>query len=341
MKIDILSEVKKQLQEALSLQSSNDTLGKALHALGDDHKAVLKLGKCYYEGVGVIKNFSDALRCFRLSAEHGNGEARFMLGICFENGFGVEKDLTKAQFWFEESASKGYEPAKCALRERYNNMHCVSSEYAFDDVPQGEPKDFCDLVERCKKATLELICGKSKRETNSSGTGFIIDGGLVVTNHHVVYDKDSKQMNDYIVAVANDKEYELELISSHQYEDIAILKFKGAKPSKATLKLGSSSSLKLAQQVFTIGNPMGRGLAYSSGSISNPQENFTNDKHQVDTIRTDMTLYHGNSGGPLFDRSGTVIGMITFLPVHKNKTVMGWSFAVSSNAIKKQLGNIL
>jgi len=340
MKIDILGEVKKQLEEALSMQSGNDVLSKTLSALGDDHKAMLRLGKSYYEGVGITKNLDNAVRCFRVSAEHGNGEARYMLAACYEKGFGVDKDITKAQFWFEESAVKGYEPAKCILRERYNTMHCVSSEYSFDDAPKGEAKDFCDLVERCKKATLELVCGKTKRSINSSGTGFIIDGGLVITNHHVVFDSDSKQMNDYIATVSNDKAYELKLIAAHKHEDIAVLKFVGAKPTNATLKLGSSSNLKLAQQVFTIGNPMGKGLAYSSGSISNPSENYTNGKYQADTIRTDMTLYHGNSGGPLFDRSGTVIGMITFLPVHKNKAVMGWSFAVSSNTIKKQLEKI-
>lgn len=165
---------------------------------------------------------------------------------------------------------------------------------------------------------------KSSPRSDSLGSGFVIDpSGIVVTNNHVIGDADD------ITVVFNDgKKLKAEIIGKDEKVDIAVLRVKPEQPLKA-VPFGDSDKLKIGDWVMAIGNPFGLGGSVSAGIVSARNRDI-DDQSYGQYIQTDAAINKGNSGGPLFNMNGEVIGINTAILSPTGGSV-GIGFAVPSS----------
>jgi serine protease Do len=161
------------------------------------------------------------------------------------------------------------------------------------------------------------------RRVNSLGSGFIIDpAGVVVTNNHVISEADE------ITVILNDgSRLKAELIGKDQKTDIALLRVKTDKPLKA-VKFGDSEKLRLGEWVIAIGNPFSLGGTVTAGIVSARNRDINSGPYD-NYIQTDASINRGNSGGPLFNLEGEVIGVNTAI-ISPSGGSIGIGFAVPS-----------
>jgi serine protease Do len=161
------------------------------------------------------------------------------------------------------------------------------------------------------------------RRVNSLGSGFILDAsGIVVTNNHVISDADE------INVILNDgSKLKAEIIGRDQKTDIALLRVKPDKPLKA-VKFGDSEKLRLGEWVIAIGNPFSLGGTVTAGIVSARNRDINSGPYD-NYIQTDAAINRGNSGGPLFNLEGEVIGVNTAI-ISPSGGSIGIGFAVPS-----------
>jgi serine protease Do len=164
------------------------------------------------------------------------------------------------------------------------------------------------------------------RKTNSLGSGFIIDtAGVVVTNNHVIADADE------INVIMNDgTKIKAELVGVDKKTDIAVLKFKPVKPLIA-VKFGDSDKLRLGEWVIAIGNPFSLGGSVTAGIVSARNRDISQGPYDS-YIQTDASINRGNSGGPLFNLEGEVVGVNTLI-ISPTGGSIGLGFAVPSKTV--------
>ena len=165
-----------------------------------------------------------------------------------------------------------------------------------------------------------------KRKAYALGSGFIIDEkGIVITNNHVIKDAD-----DILVRVNGDKEYEATIIGKDPLSDIAVLQIK-SKDKFLPVKFGDSNESRIGDWVIAIGNPFGLGGTVTAGIISARNRNIGMTRYE-DFIQTDASINQGNSGGPLFNMNGDVIGINTAILGQSGS--IGIGFSIPSNNAK-------
>jgi len=164
------------------------------------------------------------------------------------------------------------------------------------------------------------------RKTNSLGSGFIVDAaGIVVTNNHVIADADE------INVIMNDgSKFKAELVGVDKKTDLAVLKFKPTKPLVA-VKFGDSDKLRLGEWVVAIGNPFSLGGTVTAGIVSARNRDISSGPYD-NYIQTDAAINRGNSGGPLFNLEGEVIGVNTLI-ISPSGGSIGIGFAVPSKTV--------
>ncbi len=164
---------------------------------------------------------------------------------------------------------------------------------------------------------------RAPRRVNSLGSGFVIDSsGIVVTNNHVIAEADE------ITVIFNDGfRLKAELIGKDQKTDIALLRVKPEKPLKA-VKFGDSEKLRLGEWVVAIGNPFSLGGTVTAGIVSARNRDIQSGPYD-NYIQTDAAINRGNSGGPLFNLEGEVIGVNTAI-ISPSGGSIGIGFAVPS-----------
>lgn len=146
------------------------------------------------------------------------------------------------------------------------------------------------------------------REAQSLGSGFIISSdGFVVTNNHVVSPDGRGTVEEITVKMADGTEYEAELVGADADSDLAVLKIKRTEPFPF-VKFGASGEARVGDWVIAIGNPFGLGGTVTSGIVSSVLRNTGSGAYER-YIQTDASINRGNSGGPLFDMQGNVIGI--------------------------------
>jgi serine protease Do len=162
---------------------------------------------------------------------------------------------------------------------------------------------------------------RSPRRVNSLGSGFIIDpSGIVVTNNHVISEADE------ITVILNDgTRLKAELIGKDQKTDLALLRVKPDKPLKA-VKFGESEKLRLGEWVIAIGNPFSLGGSVTAGIVSARNRDINSGPYD-NYIQTDASINRGNSGGPLFNLDGEVVGINTAI-ISPSGGSIGIGFAV-------------
>jgi serine protease Do len=163
-------------------------------------------------------------------------------------------------------------------------------------------------------------------KTNSLGSGFIIDtSGVVVTNNHVIADADE------INVIMNDgTKIKAELVGVDKKTDLAVLKFKPPKPLVA-VKFGDSDKMRLGEWVIAIGNPFSLGGTVTAGIVSARNRDIASGPYD-NYIQTDAAINRGNSGGPLFNLDGEVIGVNTLI-ISPTGGSIGIGFAVPSKTV--------
>ncbi len=164
---------------------------------------------------------------------------------------------------------------------------------------------------------------RAPRRTSSLGSGFVIDAnGLVVTNNHVIADAEE------ITVVFNDgSRLKAEVVGRDTKTDIALLQIKPDAPLKA-VKFGDSDKLRLGEWVIAIGNPFSLGGSVSAGIVSARNRDINSGPYD-NYIQTDAAINRGNSGGPLFNLNGEVIGVNTAI-ISPSGGSIGIGFAVPS-----------
>ena len=171
------------------------------------------------------------------------------------------------------------------------------------------------------------------RKASALGSGFIIDTkGIVITNNHVI-----KGAEDIIVRVNGDKEFKAEVIGSDPLSDIAVLKIDTNEKFK-TVKFGDSDKARIGDWVLAIGNPFGLGGTVTSGIISARNRSIGLARYE-DFIQTDASINQGNSGGPLFNMNGDVIGINTAILGQSGS--IGIGFAIPSNSAKRVIDQLI
>jgi len=186
--------------------------------------------------------------------------------------------------------------------------------------PPGSP--FEDFFKQFDKP------GNKKRRAQSLGSGFIIDEtGYIITNNHVI-DNAEKIM----VILFDDTSFEAKVVGKDPKTDVALLKIDPKKTNLKAVKFGDSNKLRVGDWVMAIGNPFGFGGTVTAGIVSARGRNLSGSYD--DYIQTDASINRGNSGGPLFDMKGNVVGINTAIFSQSGGSV-GIGFAVSSNLAKQ------
>ena len=163
-----------------------------------------------------------------------------------------------------------------------------------------------------------------ERQSAALGSGFIIDEkGIVVTNNHVIQDAD-----DIIVRVNGDQEFKAKVLGADPLMDIAVLQLE-TDEKFIPVSFGDSDKARIGDWVIAIGNPFGLGGTVTAGIISARNRSIGLSRYE-DFIQTDASINSGNSGGPLFDMDGNVIGINTAI-LGRNGSI-GIGFSIPSNS---------
>lgn len=195
--------------------------------------------------------------------------------------------------------------------------------FLFDfQAPPGSPlEQFLEEFRRQQERN------RGQRRTRSEGSGFIISpDGHIVTNNHVI-----GQGGKILVVMQDETEYEAELLGRDSQSDLALLKIDALRKLPA-LPWGDSDKAEVGDWVIAIGNPLGLGGSVTAGIVSARGRNIRSGPYD-DFIQTDAPINHGNSGGPLFNVEGEVIGINTAI-FSPNGGSIGIAFAIPSNFAK-------
>ncbi len=246
----------------------------------------------------------------------------------------------------------------------------VAAPVAIDPglAPRGAPSSFADLTARLQPAVVNISTtqrvevgrfpgfggggagnleelfrrfqeqqgedGKPvTREATSLGSGFIISpDGYIVTNNHVISGRDGQDVVDTITVTLSDRrEYKARVVGRDSLSDLAVLKVDGQ--ALPYVQFGNSQGTRVGDWAIAIGNPFGLGGTVTAGIVSALHRNITGGGAYDRYIQTDASINQGNSGGPLFDLNGNVIGINTaiFSPTGGN---VGVGFAIPAELAK-------
>jgi serine protease Do len=237
-----------------------------------------------------------------------------------------ERAMRAIALWFSLSASLA-----CAL-----SVNCANANVAV--------QSWGDIAQQVIPATVNVWAERLYRSDNSgsaeqrktfSGSGFIVDpSGEVVTNRHLIEGAFS------ITVTLNDgTELPAQLAAAAALVDVAVLKVEAGR-TLPSLKLANSDAARVGDPVLAVGNPLGIGTSLSAGIISALNRDLR-DSPMDDYIQTDAAINYGNSGGPLIDTNGEVVGLNSALvTTTKTEGSMGLGFAISSSVLTSVLHHL-
>lgn len=168
--------------------------------------------------------------------------------------------------------------------------------------------------------------------SGSIGSGVFISRTQVLTAYHVVGDADT-----VVVRTADGRNYPARVSRQATVADIALLEVLGTPANQPTAPLGNSDQLSIAEPVFVIGAPLGMDFSVSSGILSarrRPPD--LADLAPIEYLQTDASINHGNSGGPLLNMRGEVVGVVSFI-LSESGGSDGLGFAIASNTVRQLL----
>jgi len=276
-----------------------------------DANAQFHLGVLYFAGQGVWRNHVEAMKWYRLAAEQGHAEAQEILGILYDEGEFVPQDYAKAAKWYRLAAEQGYEEAKKALKTlepklaRQNQKKPSPPTQSAATKSDPTPKSF------------------PPTKTGTSGSGFFVSKlGHIVTNEHVV-----KNCQSITVGDNAKKQVTVTLVETDKRNDLALLKISSTKMASADTKslisklgisivplasdgLLRSDDVELGEDVLVAGYPYGdifsNTIKVTKGIVS-ANRGMGDDTGQ---FQMDAAVQSGNSGGPIYDENGNIVGVV-------------------------------
>ena len=203
-------------------------------------------------------------------------------------------------------------------------IRTTSNPFPFE-FPEGSP--FKDMFKEFNQPR--------ERKATGLGSGFIIDEkGIVVTNNHVI-----QGAEDIVVSVNGSKEYKAKVIGKDPYMDLAVLQIESDEKF-IPVSFGDSDKARVGDWVIAIGNPYGFGGTVTTGIISSRNRDIGLTRYD-DFIQTDASINVGNSGGPLFDLNGKVVGINTAIIAPGRSGSIGIGFAIPSNSASKVIEQLI
>jgi len=203
-------------------------------------------------------------------------------------------------------------------------IRTTSNPFPFE-FPEGSP--FEDMFKEFNQPR--------ERKATGLGSGFIIDSkGIVVTNNHVI-----QGAEDIVVSVNGSKEYKAKVIGKDPYMDLAVLQIESDEKF-IPVSFGDSDKARVGDWVIAIGNPYGFGGTVTTGIISSRNRDIGLTRYD-DFIQTDASINVGNSGGPLFDLNGKVVGINTAIIAPGRSGSIGIGFAIPSNSASKVIEQLI
>lgn len=275
-------------------------------------------GLVYLTVSGRFSNFGNNIRSYY--AELGD-KVMSRLGREIP-GLNINRENSNDGFLKESRESKIYEPADEHERKLIEAIDSTSGSVVSISISKDVP-----IMKTCQVNpfgnfgidngwTLNVPCdsGKTSREKIGGGTGFVVSSdGLILTNKHVVGEKNGF----YTVFLNDDRKFDAKVVATDDYQDIALLKIDTT--GLVPLSLGDSDKVRLGQTVITIGNALGEfqntvsvGIISGKGRNVTAADQMTGQLENIDSVfQTDASINSGNSGGPLINLRGEVIGINT------------------------------
>jgi uncharacterized protein len=264
-----------------------------------DAEAQYNSGLAYYHGRGIPQDYQQAVRWYRKAAETGNPDAQNNLGSMYDYGEGVPQDYIQAHKWFNLAASTASDNEK---RERaVKNRNIVEKKMPPSQVAEAQ------RLAREWKPSADISAGRTEGSVGSqlsmSGTGIIVSRqGYVMTNQHVV------EGCRTLRAKAGGKVEQLSIVGIDARNDLAVLKLPHAADSMARFREGRN--IRPGDPVVVVGFPF-HGVLASEANVTtgtvNALAGLGNDSRY---LQISAPVQPGNSGGPLFDQSGNVAGIV-------------------------------
>ena len=255
--------------------------------------AQTRLGTMYGRGEGVKKDYSESVRWFRMAAEQGEAEAQFMLGGVYIGGGGIPQDYILAHMWLNLAASQEYKPAYGFREELSKKMTPTQLGEAQRLARQWKPKT-------PSPAHPQEASGS---QPAASGTGFVVSRkGHVLTNNHVIEGCKS------IHTTNEGRKQPLTVVATDSENDLALLKLPAPSPNIARFREGRT--IRAGDGVVAVGFPLHGLLAAEANVTTGTVSALAGLGNDTRFLQITAPIQPGNSGGPLFDQSGNVVGVI-------------------------------
>ncbi|MBN2455468.1 MAG: trypsin-like peptidase domain-containing protein [Sedimentisphaerales bacterium] len=266
-----------------------------LKAEAGNAKAQFNLGWMYDTGRGVPQDYNEAIKWYTKVAEQGDASAQCNLGNKYWNGQGVPEDYVEAYKWLNLSAAQGHE---LATKKREILRGSMSPSQIAE--AQRLSREFKPKTQDSSTADPQL---SGKTEIKGNGTGFFITSdGYLLTAYHVI--KDASKIQIWM----GKRLSPAKVIRIDSANDIALLKVDGV--ALEALAVQSSREVKVGQEIFTLGFPniqfQGLEAKYTQGNISS----LTGIADDPRLFQISAAVQPGNSGGPLLNTEGQVVGLI-------------------------------
>ena len=210
----------------------------------------------------------------------------------------------------------------------------------------GQALSIAEVYKRSAPAVVQITATGnanpfgSESQQRALGSGFVFDkAGYIITNYHVIAGAGSIQ-----VTFSNNQSIDATLVGSDPSTDIAVLKVNTTASALTALTLGDSDHVQVGDPVVAIGNPFGLSRSVTAGIVSAIQRQITApNEYAIDhVIQTDAAINHGNSGGPLLNARGEVIGVNAQIETGgASQGNVGVGFAVPSNTVKSVAGQLI
>jgi len=210
---------------------------------------------------------------------------------------------------------------------------------------QVNAQEFVDLVDKVNKSVVTIYVVEKKNlgegdpflktSMEGLGSGSVVgkNSQHVLTASHVV-----NNATKIIVVLQDGREFNAKTIRSSQISDVALLKLEKPAQGIIPLTIGNSDSVRIGEDVFVIGAPLGLSHSVSKGIISGKhlEDNMSGDFVRMEFLQTDASINQGNSGGPMFNMKGEIIGIVSSI-LSFSGGFEGLGFAASSNIAKTLL----
>ena len=258
-------------------------------------EAQFNLSLKYYLGEGVLQNYKEAAKWYFRAAEQGYADAQNNLGTMYQRGEGVPQDYVQAYKWYNLASAQGAENAK-------DNRNILRNRMSPSQIAEAQRLSL-EFHPSTGEHAASAVREPAAPAIRSNGTGFFITAdGYLLTAYHVVKEADALQVwTDGRLIPAR-------LVRVDAANDIALLKLDGL--TVAALPVISSRNVRTGLDVFTLGFPniqlQGTEVKYTQGNISS----LTGAGDDPRLFQISAPVQPGNSGGPLLDEQGQVIGMV-------------------------------